>query len=346
MGDTMATRYATASYSEVYDTKTEAGQSTVIGIHTPISEMPQKMLFGFFAQFKKFRYVGCDVTFIPTSTLPADPLQISYEAGEPTIDPRDMVNPILYKGTHGSSLGNVLNRLLNNPEYNTGNFGSSLDITRINADQPLIDSDDLTSLYYQGLSDSSWGKAHVQRGFTKKGLYPLTYALGTQVQIMPHTNYVDGFLTGGGDAIPNYNARDPSDPSIDAPLNPDGGSTKSGDPNLFTIRTMRLGWLDTVQHASGIPSAWSPDQLPPITTLPKLMMMVILLPPAYKTEFYFRIVLRHRFEFRDFVNAVGPDRAGNQALVPAWLNEPNAAAAAASLDVMNATVDLRSSGVA
>ena len=41
---------------------------------------------------------------VPAATLPADPLQVSYEAGEPTIDPRDMLNPILHKPYHGEAL--------------------------------------------------------------------------------------------------------------------------------------------------------------------------------------------------------------------------------------------------
>lgn len=93
-----------ASISEMYDLSTTVNQGTVLKIHTPIGNNVKRHLLGFFLQYKKFRYIGAKVTLVPASTLPADPLQLSYEAGEPTIDPRDMVNPILWRHYHGEAM--------------------------------------------------------------------------------------------------------------------------------------------------------------------------------------------------------------------------------------------------
>lgn len=92
----LATNYASASYQEILDVNTVKGNVTVIGIHTPTGSTPVRRLSGFFTQFRKFKYRGCIVQVVPAATLPADPLQVGFEAGENTIDMRDMLNPILF----------------------------------------------------------------------------------------------------------------------------------------------------------------------------------------------------------------------------------------------------------
>ena len=73
-------------------------------VFIPPGNTPVRRLSGFFSQFRKFRYKGCSVQVVPAATLPADPLQVGFEAGENQIDMRDMLNPILFHGTHGESL--------------------------------------------------------------------------------------------------------------------------------------------------------------------------------------------------------------------------------------------------
>ena len=109
----MATNYVRASFQEIYDFNTKPGSATIVGVHTPISTRVHQYLHGFFEQFKKFRYSGCSMVVVPVSQLPVDPLQVSYEAGDPGVDPRDIVNPILHRGMHGESLGNTLETLFN-----------------------------------------------------------------------------------------------------------------------------------------------------------------------------------------------------------------------------------------
>lgn len=330
----MTTQYANASYQEVIDLHTESDSVSVIGIHTPISDTPHKMMKGFFEQFKKFKYAGCSVSLVPAARLPADPLQVSYEAGETTIDPRDMLNPLMFHGCHGNDLGMVLNRL-----YNL-NSGNSLSSDSVNLHQGnviqsdfvesdlILDGQELENLYYKALTDNTWKKAHPQRGFRKSGLHPMIYSLATTQQIMnesliaaPTSPYNIG-LTRGVPAPAEFDydtVSNPAEWSVDVPIN--------RQFKLMTPRIQKLGWLDTKQvlttagsvdgtfDTTGMSESEVREALSEAftgalngivesqevyATLPKIYMGVILMPPAYKTEQYFRMIITHHFEFKNF----------------------------------------------
>lgn len=351
----MATNSVYASFSEVYDLHTEVDKPTVIGVHTPQLNIVQQMLRGFFMQYRKFKYLGCDLTFIPVSTLPADPLQVSYEGGEPTIDPRDMVNPILYKGCHGNSLGSVLDALL--PDGLTGStLGASVDRQQGSETTGVeVTSEDLVTLYYQGLSSPEWGKAHVQRGFRKSNLYPLVYNMSTDTPI----NNRD-VLMGNPDELTSLSGSYAPVGSPPPSRVGDGmvfGTTGVG--RQFTSRCSRLGWLDTyLPTRTSAPVAESTvENTQNFAGIPKLMMMCILMPPAYKTEFYFRMVIRHKIAFKNFGMAVGPGAAyfgaanpdgGYNSPLPEWNDYPAAAGASVqsdSVEMNTGSVTLASAGV-
>lgn len=352
----MATNFATASFSEVYDLQTQAQNPTIVGVHTPRSANPSIMLAGFFRQFRKFRYKGCKMTLIPTSTLPADPLQVSYEAGEPTIDPRDMVNPILYKGCHGEDLGTILNSAMNYSDYR----GPSIDVDRLSGDW----ASDFENFYYQLLSDASWGKAHVQRGFSKS-MYPLVYKLATTKPINPTVVSTDD---PDGMQVPEFNegayptAYQTSGGTADALTSTvnmgaawDSVNGRAASYEFVSPGMQRLGWMDTsqVMHSTGQAQA-NANGGGYITQLPKLFMLMIVLPPAYKTEFYFRVVLKHYYEFKDFRSAPPTIlgyavNAGNYYVDPDTLN-PTPSTESLSLDegtmdVINGDTKLVSCGV-
>ncbi len=321
----MATNYAKASYTEVYDLHTEVGAPTIIGVHTPDGARARDYMGGFFEQFKKFRYAGASITFVPASTLPADPLQVSYEAGEPTIDPRDMVNPILHCGMHGESLSAYLqDRFFTNLYENGEQDGIDVGM-EFPGDAHAYDN-----IYYTALTDNTFSKSHVQEGFSKKGLYPLVYDMATNRMI------------GGQVAFARRGDHDASNPTSDpnnyddtyiAPgfafgeeLTQDSGQLVNYTPRLldtqfFTPRKSRLGWMDTSTNMIDARSSFGKDIFDRIdvspssnskatysvrwTEIPKLFMYLIMLPPAYKTEFYFRVVVRHYLEFKDFRSSRG-----------------------------------------
>lgn len=360
----MTTQFATASYQEIIDLHTETDKVSVIGIHTPVTQTPYSMMQPFFDAFQKYHYDGCSLVMVPAARLPADPSQVSYGAGEPPIDPRDLLNPILWHGCHGESLGSVLNQF-----YAAG--GSTTDMTRFFFDSgeynqkstaQIGDIGVFESLYYRALVDKTWLKAHPQKGFRKSGLRPLVYEVSTDRAFTPGFTGTQSPLVPSADLIPG----DPSDNSGLTALGGKGSlgtPTTSGqiyasgslgiqttggtgvdltvslpsvrDSSFFTSRLHGLGWLDTRTRTTGTQSVTSDiltgsddvdydliedmyvnaENLGRINYLPRLFMGMILMPPAYKTEQYFRIILNHRFSFKkyrgvsmrgDFVGNMGP----------------------------------------
>lgn len=351
----MTTQYATASYQEIIDLHTETDKVSVIGIHTPVTATPYSMMQPFFDAFQKYHYDGCNLVMVPAARLPADPSQVSYEAGEQVIDPRDLLNPILWHGCHGESLGAVLNQF-----YTSG--ASSSDVIRRSFDSGELNEKNTAqigdigvfeSLYYRALVDKTWLKAHPQKGFRKSGLRPLVYEVSTDRQLIP-----SGTNTGLGPRVPSSDliAGDPSNNNGLAGLlshNTFGSPIDSGtvsvsgslglqrtvqtgtgtsaeynvnlpfvrDTSFFTSKLHGLGWLDTRQRMFSASNGVSSDELTfsdtvdtdliesmyanaeslgRINYLPRLFMGLILLPPAYKTEQYFRIILNHRFSFKKY----------------------------------------------
>lgn len=209
----MVTNYIKgASYKEIYDLHTDSESTSILTIHSPVSNFPRKVLSGFFNQYRKFRYLGCRVSIRPAARLPADPAQLSYSAGEPEIDARDMLNPVLYRGYSGESLGYFLN-IWNTPGRQSSNlkegvsdnpvqlksygfFGDTIDKTSFpenGADGFTVNdwrAAYLEKLYYQSLSDPKFKKMAPQKGMSKF-FYPLVYELATTTQRLSNTAYGD-----------------------------------------------------------------------------------------------------------------------------------------------------------
>ncbi|AJD07510.1 putative capsid protein [Odonata-associated circular virus 5] len=290
----MTTQFAQASYQEIIDLNTVTDKVSVLGIHTPVTDTPYTFLKPFFDAFQKYHYDGCSLTMVPAARLPADPSQVSYESGEQPIDPRDLLNPILWHGAHGESLGAVLNQF-----YDAS--GSTSDIGREFFDSGEVSRASLTqvgndalyeSLYYRALTDNSWRKAHPQTGLRVKGLHPLVYSVGTDAQYL---NNPTGTTT---PQVPR-SANSPLPPSDAGPmtsvgaagtmgkgtsspyglqsLNPQGlqDTSDSGDltyvrslptprtSQFFTERLHGLGWLDTrvrISSTSGFQAEVSGNQ--------------------------------------------------------------------------------------
>lgn len=350
----MTTQFVKASYQEVIDLHTESDTVSVVGIHTPVTATPYHMLKGFFDTFQKYHYDGCSLSLVPAARLPADISQVSYEAGEPPIDPRDLLNPILWHGCHGESLGTVLN------QFYSASMGTratnlvdventdSIDVSTLHTNSIGIDAV-MESLYYRALTDDTWLKAHPQRGFRKTGLHPMVYDVSTDKQYVPG---ISGSLSpylpvgrGAGALLPSGSGALAAASAAGqfgstgtstslAAQNAEGivsgitsGSTvvesltgAGGSNQFFTSRLRNLGWLDTrvrlmSYNYNGTTESLDGSNLDrdkvaglfenaeatqTINYLPRLFMGLILLPPAYRTEQYFRLVINHRFSFRKF----------------------------------------------
>lgn len=358
-----ATRYARASYSEVYDLHTEMGKTTLLGIHTPVTNRWQKYLSGFCEQFKRFRYRGASVSFVPVATLPADPLQVSYEAGEPTIDPRDLMNPIIHCGMRGESMGNYLDEIFH---MNISDRLNALDVANVDNANVLSD---LEATYYTALSSPMFKKSHPQQGFRKSGLHPMVYGISTN---RPYNYAVGDTITGNntGDSYPtmgfasgnsvlgtaaksSYTFDDESMTNIVVAQSQFGAPNNNSDfreiGQFFTNKLHSLGWLDTLQNYTATVTGLGRFTHANLTGLPKVYMYFIMLPPAYKTEMYFRVVIRHFFEFSGFRTMMGPFSSNtlNNSAYDGEIDNPPASATAmevASLDVYNGDAALVSDG--
>lgn len=334
----MATNFATASYQEVVDLHTESKTVSVIGIHTPCTSTPVKMLGGFWKQFRKVKYLGCSLSLVPAARLPADPLQVSIGAGEPTIDPRDMLNPIMFHGCHGDDMGAILDTLY------SGETSGTSDVVRKSSDSAVLDvfsesqkgNDYVDALYYRSLTDRTWAKAHPQVGFRKSGLRPLVHQIVANrpfsefnPDVRPSglgplvgnrgTGQMGTYATGTSD-VDNKLSVLPT-PGLPDTVEPEGPTFEiNANHNGYAFATSglrSLGWQDTQtslmttqayvsqaltgdaqQDAQKVADTWTKVVAP--NTIPKFYMGMILLPPAYKTEQWFRLQINHNFAFKGF----------------------------------------------
>ena len=321
----MATNYATASYDEMYDFGTQAGKVSILGIHTPSVEAgvlnratPFQMLRGFFTQFRKFRYKGCRVSVVPAAQLPADPLQVSFEAGQPTIDPRDLLNPILFHGCHGESLAQALNSI----------YGD--DAAKHSFTTPSIEQDDkdfseslVANEYYAALSDRTWRKFGVQTPFRLPELYPLVHKVSALHPMLGEMGGMTGY--------PDDSNGKSFYPNLVWQGNVDGIEGQSGATifwqKFMTNGVARLGWLPTTDFAAENSQSTMSQPRVPSPLLPKIFMGVLMFPPSYTQELYFRMYITHYFEFKEFQ---GISLGDNSPANPYYNNLPDIGGGAAS----------------
>lgn len=273
----MATNFASAQYQEIIDLHTESDKVSVIGFHTPQGNKPRAMLEGFFKQFRKYKYNGCSLVMVPAARLPADPLGVSYEAGEPGSDPRDLLNPILFHGCHGDNLNAALNTIYK------GSFdldSTSVGLDEFGADVIPAEAIDWESHYYRALSDRSFQKSNIMSAFRKKGLHPLVYNVASNHQILPSEDVPQiGKLKYAG-AVADVQGFD--DQTFGSVANGKGGNADF-TPQFMTNRLQSLGWMDTKQVLNGAASGTKAGAGQPVNTvLPKIFMGIMMLPPVIR----------------------------------------------------------------
>ena len=144
------------TYTETIDLNTEVGGPSILGLHTPIGGQVYQFLAPFFQAYKKYKYLGADVTIVNSARLPYDPEQIGKVEGDNYVDPRDSLNPILFRGCHGESLGKILNAMYD---------GLTSDAFKEAGLDRLDTSVILENFYYTALGDDGWRKSPVQNCF-------------------------------------------------------------------------------------------------------------------------------------------------------------------------------------
>lgn len=347
----MTTQKVFVSYEEILDLKTSQHHVTAVGVHTPTGNTPHKLFPGFWRQYQKVKYLGASLSLIPAARLPADISQVGFEGGQAPIDMRDLLNPILWHGCHGESMGSVLNMFLN------GGISINDEVSNL-FKTPTVDvygtqsfeasnyrfGDIFEDLYYKALTDNTWAKAHPQKGFRKSGLRPLIYSMAVNRQMAPgdantslgprsfdydndETFYDDPVSyprLGNGMGINSPSVTGTTSnitPGLQVATSSDGFQFGDGGESgtsytpaysangiQFVANRLRgLGWLDTANRYGNSAVVVGPGQ--ELSTahafaddaqyaqIPYLMMGLILLPPSYIAEQFFRLVIKHRFAF-------------------------------------------------
>lgn len=223
-----------------------------------------------FAAYKYYKLGSVSVKLVPASTLPVDPTGLSYEAGEPGVDPRDQLTPGLMRITNGEDVFEDISGLSDAEQH---------------------------GIYNNMLLDPRWFKWMLQSG-VKRFATPRFWQIGQL-----HQDKWPG-------AVVNMPMVDASGNMIDtcfeARSRTQGGSSPlyaavgSSEYGLFqTGHSGRLGWmptdaLQTVVTADGVRGKKSLLASPP-----EVEVMKIILPKAYKTEYYYRLFITETVYFRE-----------------------------------------------
>lgn len=323
------TNYVKATYNEIIDLQTVNGKCSIIGIHTPTGLGPYTKLKGFFTQFRKYKYVGIDsMVMCPAANLPVDPLGLTGVVGSTDLmDPRDALNPILFHGCHGESMSDVLNSLFAKHSSNSiidRLANPTVGFESQSADKLDVDFDaahvlqSVTSAeesYYRFLTDPKWRKFGIQSMLRLRKLHPLTWRVASTTPYLPNDALLEvgnvgtvfenpPLVAGINSAV--YNAL-PNAPDYSA----DGSSVVPHRmySQQFTNGVTPLGWLPTTTLTNEVTQT-SGDSIVNVKSefvrLPKLFMGVLVLPPSYNVEQFFRLSIRHTFLFKDFTQSLTP----------------------------------------
>lgn len=232
-----------------------------------------------FSAFKYYRIGNISAKLVPASTLPVDPTGLSYTEGEQTVDPRDQLTPGMMRITNGEDVFE--------------------DLTGMSAENQH-------KLYNSMMLDPRWFKWMLQRG-VKRHAMPRYWTIGQL-----HQDKWPGFITN----VPRIDDPGTDDQAVlgtsalqEMASNQSGRSFIQGVSSPYgffqTGHKGVLGWLPT----DAMQSFNYADPEPLIASPPEIEVMKIILPPAYKTEYYYRLYISETVYFREpIMQAIGtPD---------------------------------------
>lgn len=347
----MATQTVHATYQEIYDLSTKPGTLSVIGIHTPTGNKPYQMLEGFFRQFKKFKYNGITKMVLqPAAQLPADPLQVSLEAGE-NLDPRDLLNPIMFHGCHGTDINSALNVVYKKSGFNfQTNSTDTIDLSMFaTVEGDVYPSVVVENMYYSALSDPSFAKFGVQEVIQLGPLVPLVHRVNASMYFGPYgTSQNNVFVPSSGNtATVNGGSMVPQVWNGVSDVSAGSYSSTPSTQNFFTNGMTELSWMPT---RTPVPMNGSDENTNAVTTaLPRLYMGVLIMPPSYNQRLFYRCVITHSFTFSDFGTFQGYSLGSNPENYHNAFDEPVTSSASLtdldSLNLTDAEGTMRTSGV-
>ena len=255
-----------------FDISTAADTMQIITVSAG-GETVVKRLAPFFTAFKYYKLGAIKATFVPASTLPIDPTGLSYEAGENTVDPRDQLNPGLTRITNGEDTFENL----------TG-----------------LSADTMRKMYNTMMLDTRWYKWQLQSGL-KRSAYPMYWQIGQL-----HQDSFPGAIVNVPDVGSTLNyeidtvARMATTVKEDYTVGVNRVRGFSDPRGLFqTGHRGRLGWMPTDALAkyattNGVDGYREQAIKAPV---PEIEVFKVILPPAYKTKYYYRVYVTEEVYF-------------------------------------------------
>lgn len=291
-----------ATYTETYDINTIQNELSILAVHTPQSSTLKKFFHGFYEQYSKMKVLGCNFQMACASKQDLDPTLVGFEAGQ--IDPRDVMNPILFKACTGEGINALLDQIYNAGEQTAaavGSLGHSLD-------QHIDSTQNAIKAYYSLLADGSFRQSHPQRGITVMGLKPMVHKI---VSTQPFKWSVAS-APSGNDMPRIGGATNPSTSTGTAYGfgGQSGSSNDSSDPVNPTVfvsnGVTEMPWLDTAfsvpaqyDTAEGTSDSFKTYLLQ--QNIPRVYMGALILPPSSGAQnLYFRITVVWHILFKDF----------------------------------------------
>lgn len=271
-----STRTIRMKFQSFMDIHTTADDMQIISVSAGGKELLER-LPGFFSTYKYYKIGNISVKLVPASTLPVDPTGLSLSVDDPGVDPRDQLTPGMMRITNGEDIFE--------------------DLTGLTAEQQH-------QIYNAMMLDPRWFKWMLQSG-VKRHAIPRYWQIGQLHQDK---------WPGASMNFPDYNGtKGEANESIDGTAciqiyrnSGTGGSNVRGNvmpgisaPEGFFQTGHRgvLGWLPTDGFEYGQAFLTSP---------PEIEVMKIILPPAYKTEYYYRMYISQTVYFKDpIVMALG-----------------------------------------
>lgn len=286
-----------ARYTETYDLNTAVGELSMLAIHTPQAPALKRMFHGFFEQYKKYKINGCDIRMVCASQQTLTPDLIGVEEGQ--VDPRDVLNPILFKACTGENLNLLLNQIYNDSQSLT-RFGDGSIAQHIDT-RPVAEN-----IYYQLLADDTFRKSHPQAGITINGLIPMVHkVVTTQPFKFVGYNGKQGPVIGSN--VEWFGG--PSGSNVD-----DANQTTASNPNVFVSNGITpMPWLDTAVIArvnkynvdeegetDNLIANGQTDEVRMINSVPRCYCGALILPPARLQRLFFRLQISWSISFREW----------------------------------------------
>lgn len=270
---------------ETYDLCTVKNKMTIIGIHTPKTDIIKRNYPGLLMQCRAYRPASCRVAISCASVLPLDPLGVGTANGD--VAPEDVFNPILYKAMSNFGMSQLEARIEAMSLSPGSSAGGDVDGSTAMVDvDTTTELDDEFPIYYGLLANShDWKKANAQSGLEMNGLRPLVYETLYNVGDNSTNSTNLGFYAPGTDGAPTY---------------------VTTNVRMIRGNAKTMPFINTTLYSNGtgVDAGWSSNQ---VANMPKnselevpyikVICGAIIIPPSRLHQLFYRMVVEWDIEF-------------------------------------------------